>query len=320
MSFIGNDVALEVFGPTLTDPLSARERVTVLNNTAVEFPNIIANQGALTAVQASVDIGSTSFLYTIIETEADSFFDANIDINQFAGIKISDIDGTLDPIVGASIAPGNSLPLSPAEVYYNENEIYVNFAGIDYLPGDQVIIDVEFDASISGTIAPQYVQDVARLYEAAFARIPDNGGLNFWIDQVENGQFGFFDTPIRANPGTQFPTNDQGGLAIPSAIAFLAESFVDSQEFQDIFDFNIFFDSREYVEQLYFNVLDREGDIGGINFWTGLLENDFLEEADVLAAFAVSPENYVGSQYAEDLAFNDASERYILNVDAFDFA
>ena len=50
--------------------------------------------------------------------------------------------------------------------------------------------------------------------------------------------------------------------------------------------------AEEYVEALYRNVLDRDGDAEGIAFWAGLLEAESgLSDAELLLEFATSPEN-----------------------------
>lgn len=53
---------------------------------------------------------------------------------------------------------------------------------------------------------------------------------------------------------------------------------------------------------LYRNVLDREGEEGGITFWTGRLAGEGFDRVDLLLAFAASPENVAGSPAVADLA------------------
>ncbi|OMH36253.1 DUF4214 domain-containing protein [Motiliproteus sp. MSK22-1] len=109
------------------------------------------------------------------------------------------------------------------------------------------------------------VEDIARLYTAAFDRAPDVGGLNFWIGQWE--------------------------LSLIS-INQMADEFLLSQEFLNTYGD---LDNNAYITELYDNVLDRTPDAEGFDYWTGRLTGG-LERADVLVSFAQSPENRNNSE------------------------
>jgi hypothetical protein len=100
---------------------------------------------------------------------------------------------------------------------------------------------------------------VARLYSAAFDREPLPGGLNFWIDSIEQGQ----------------------------TLAQIAARFRNSPEFGKKYGA---LNNREFVEQLYRNILGREGAESGITFWLDKLESG-NSQALVLRQFSESPEN-----------------------------
>ncbi len=122
---------------------------------------------------------------------------------------------------------------------------------------------------------------VAYLYEAGLDRdgFIDLPGLNFWIDAREAG----------------FSEQD------------LAFAFLASPEFNDTFGNAIdpdepdYFENRELVEQLYLNVLDREGEEEGVLFWLERLETGDVDRPELLLAFAESDENKAGSTYVETL-------------------
>ena len=101
---------------------------------------------------------------------------------------------------------------------------------------------------------------VYRLYSASLARTPDEGGLRFWD--------GAFDE------------------LTPNA---LAQQFVDSQEFED----NFLGDGSDeaFIDALYMNVLGREADEGGLNFWLDLFSSGAQTRATMLIAFSESNEN-----------------------------
>ncbi len=107
---------------------------------------------------------------------------------------------------------------------------------------------------------------VARLYEAALDRLPDQGGLNFWTDAVEAGQ------PLSA----------------------LASGFLASAEFQGRFG-GATSSNGAFVDQLYLNILGRAGEAGGRDFWVNSLTAGAAGRADVLVAFSESAENKAGT-------------------------
>lgn len=102
-----------------------------------------------------------------------------------------------------------------------------------------------------------------RLYEAAFDRKPDLGGLGYWIDKLDHGM----------------------------SLQSMAQGFIDSSEFQAMYGKNP--SHTTFVDQLYYNILDRAPDQGGLNYWVGQLQAATLNEAQVLASFSESNENVI---------------------------
>lgn len=139
------------------------------------------------------------------------------------------------------------------------------------------------EATLAGPrLSIEEAQTVAYLYEAGLNRDGniDLPGLNFWIDQREAGL-----------------TERQ-----------LSRAFLESNEFTaafgEAFDTGApdYLSNQALVEQLYRNVLNREGETAGVEFWTGLVASPEFTRADLLLAFAGSPENVAGSPFVEDLA------------------
>ena len=121
--------------------------------------------------------------------------------------------------------------------------------------------DVERVEFSDGTVAvsPEAFQ-VYRLYQAALDRVPDIGGVSYWIDRAEH------DASIKA----------------------IANEFIVSNEFVSAYGENP--TNEEYVDLLYNNVLGRDPDQGGYDYWTGQMDNG-LDRADMLLAFADCDEN-----------------------------
>ena len=105
---------------------------------------------------------------------------------------------------------------------------------------------------------------IGRLYTAAFGRVPDEGGLQYWIDVVNDPLVKYKD---------------------------VSQNFVDSAEFSLVASPNSSSDS--FTTALYQNVLGRVPDAPGLSYWTNQLNSGLQDRADVLIGFANSPENVV---------------------------
>lgn len=99
---------------------------------------------------------------------------------------------------------------------------------------------------------------VARMYIAIMKRQPEKSGHDFWMEQTEAGK------PLEE----------------------IAEFFIQSQEFTLIYGDAT---DSEFVSLLYDNVMSREGDHTGADFWLALLENG-VPRLDVAFFFTQSPE------------------------------
>ena len=104
--------------------------------------------------------------------------------------------------------------------------------------------------------------EMFRLYNAAFARFPDSSGLEYWINQYSSG------------------VDDSRAVA---------SSFLVSDEFSERYGANV--TNAKYVETLYVNVLGRDYDQDGYNYWLGNLNNGTETRYELLLGFAESAEN-----------------------------
>lgn len=100
-----------------------------------------------------------------------------------------------------------------------------------------------------------------RVYQAAFARTPDLGGLGYWMNAMD------------------------GGFSLQA----VAQGFVASSEFKE--KYGAAPSNLELVSRFYENVLQRPGDQAGIDWWKGLLDAKTLTVAEVLVGFSESAEN-----------------------------
>jgi VCBS repeat-containing protein len=91
----------------------------------------------------------------------------------------------------------------------------------------------------------QHVQDVIRLYQGSFNRVPDQGGLKTWVNS---------------------------GYSLED----IAAGFTSSEEFLNLYKTNE--PTEEFITSLYRNVLGREPDSEGLNNWlnSGMSANTIL--------------------------------------------
>ncbi len=100
-----------------------------------------------------------------------------------------------------------------------------------------------------------------RLYQAAFDRTPDQQGLGYWINQMDNGM----------------------------SLQDVAKSFIASQEFANLYGSHP--TNTSFINKLYNHVLDRQPDIGGQTYWENQLTSQSQSQSEVLLGFSESTEN-----------------------------
>ena len=134
----------------------------------------------------------------------------------------------------------------------------VNLHNVDQLVNIERIVfnDSVLALDIDGNGGQAY-----RLYQAAFNRTPDAGGVGFWISMMDRG----------------------------ASLASVAQGFVQAPEFVTVYGAQA--TNTEIINKFYSNVLQRPGEEGGIKFWAGVLDSKSATLAEVLAGFSESPEN-----------------------------
>lgn len=115
--------------------------------------------------------------------------------------------------------------------------------------------DADIALDIQGNAGQAY-----RLYQAAFNRAPDKVGLGYWIGALDRG----------------------------ASLTAVGKNFIDSLEFKQLYGTGL--SDAEFVNQLYHNVLHRDGEAGGVTFWNNALHNG-ASRADLLMSFSESAEN-----------------------------
>ncbi len=177
----------------------------------------------------------------------------------------------------------NSLGFQSEKIYSGNSDMYVFYdlgndkygvqtsTGIDELTGYSNLKFNDKNLNLFSDIKETFDQltgmndatgQMFRLYNAAFARFPDADGLRYWINNFSSG------------------IDDSRAVS---------SSFLVSDEFKTRYGENI--SNEVYVKNLYLNVLDRELDQPGYDYWVGNLNNGIEERHEVLLGFAESAEN-----------------------------
>ncbi len=121
----------------------------------------------------------------------------------------------------------------------------------------------------SGVPTPEHAEQIAvspsygaiwRLYQAYFLRQPDDGGMAYWMDRYQNG----------------------------TSLKSISDFFAVSDEFVDRYGR---LDNGGFVDLIYTNVMCRDRDAGGYNYWTGRLANEpDFGPGELMLFFSDSPE------------------------------
>lgn len=184
------------------------------------------------------------------------------------------------PSAPASAAPAAVTPPDPFTSWTDFLEQQeLDLLGTPAPAGDRAAAQAALE---SGDTSPgRYVADVrtspdhlaavdptVRLYRAFFLRIPDRTGLAFWI-----------------------AARRRGGWTLDR----MAGSFASSTEFTNRYGS---LSNRDYVLLIYANVLERNPDRGGVDYWTRQLDLRRRTRGSVMAGFSESDE-YRAKQASE---------------------
>ena len=96
-------------------------------------------------------------------------------------------------------------------------------------------------------------EQIAELYVATFDRAPDQEGLNYWVEQYNNGM----------------------------SLDDISKSFFDQKETEDMYHG---LDNDAFVDSVYDHVLDRKPDSSGAQYWKGELDSGHITKDEFILA------------------------------------
>jgi hypothetical protein len=238
----------------------------VLNGTRASYTAAQPTSGTVTLS------GGTDGLDTYTNVEQFRFSDGLVSLSALFGSVIGGTTGTdlliatdgnnaidggagIDTVQFASARSNFTVSRSGTTVTVTDN---VGAGGVDTLQNVERLKfgDVSLAMDIDGNGGKAY-----RVYQAAFARTPDEGGVGFWMSRLDAGV----------------------------SLVDIAAGFMNSTEFVDKYGANT--TTLQFVSKLYENILGRAGETAGINFWVGAIDNAGVSRATVLADFSGQAEN-----------------------------
>jgi len=209
------------------------------------------------------DNGSSWFIQGV----PDSRWNNDVLVDEFSRVKGSDFEAVDESSLMVDPNSGQATVSNSVEFVRQQYRDFLNreadAGGLAYwvdridsgaMTRAQVISAFLHSQEFEGRIAP-----IVRLYFAYFLRIPDYGGLQYWINQYTTG------TPL----------------------ASISEVFATSQEFQQRYGS---LSNGDFVTLVYQNVLGRSPDPGGYAYWVGQLSSGAQTRGQVMLGFSESPE------------------------------
>jgi hypothetical protein len=157
-------------------------------------------------------------------------------------------------------------------------------------PAHRPFTDV-VNSLIASPEAQSDVVPVIRTYQAVYGRVPDAGGLDYWVDVFRALKVS---TP-----------DDPNTTTVNEPLVELLKTFVDpahTPEFAALYGSNP--TGAAYIQSLYLNVLNRDPDAGGLAYWTSVYntvanehkgDDGVLSAAEAVTVRAILLEQFVSS-------------------------
>lgn len=289
---VNDDVALSVFGDaTISSEGDYFSGINASNINKYIHDNVdditILNKIIPNSIRAtpSSSLPTDMFTFTSIDMPSDIVKTARIVGSADVKLKGNKLDNIIAVNSGNNTIDGGSgvdtivVHGSSAQYQFSvQNGSAVIKDTIFSRDGTNILTNIEHIQFTDGTIAADLAVTpdnalIYRLYQAAFARMPDEGGLRYWVGKHDKG----------------LSVNDMAPL------------FRGSQEFTQKYGSNL--TNAQYVDQLYLNVLGRKGETGGVTYWNDVLDSGKATKDTVLIGFAGSPENVSGTAAHIDHGF-----------------
>jgi hypothetical protein len=158
---------------------------------------------------------------------------------------------------------------------------------------------------------------VSGLYQSAFNRTPDQGGLQYWQQQQQKGMSAQ-DMLNQFTNSQEFQNvydinnaymNYQGAMATPDQLASAHKALASGKTMSDV-EGTISSApeaTTNFIKTAYKNMLGRSPEEAGLNYWSNALNSGAADKTDFLNSLASSAE---GGNYANTQTLNNLYERF----------
>jgi hypothetical protein len=171
------------------------------------------------------------------------------------------INGVVDLSNRASTYTKAPLALGEYKVNLSSMKLVTNPKVID---ADGNLWDSTIDVGDGTSILPAAAQTY-RSYFGALGRLPDEGGYNWWLGEIEAGRH---------------------------TLNSMAAGFIDSSEFKALSDSDNsgVISNEEFILHMYNGVFGRDPDAGGLAWWVGQLDTEAKTQPDAFISMTQSNE------------------------------
>ena len=208
---------------------------------------------------------------TLISNVIGSKGDDTIILNQKNNI-VDGLDG-FDTVKITNLSSSRIDLLEDKLIVSNKQSGLDTLSNIEQLYINNILVDINsYQRESMNFENHEAASTISRLYLAVLDRVPDKSGLQYWLGEYES-------------------TNN---------LANIANSFVISEEFISLYGSTV--SDEDYINQLYQNILYRNPDQSGFEYWSDEMKNGF-SKADVLVSFSNSQEfvNLTGVYFDDNL-------------------
>lgn len=190
----------------------------------------------------------------------------NDDMYTYTGNDTYDGGAGIDTVHYANVSrDGSGFTATKTAAGYNvkgagKTDTLINIERLDFGDGSTLALDVG---------AGEHTGQAFRLYQAAFDRQADTGGLKYWVERLDSD------------------------LSLTQA----AQLFVETPEFKKV---NTDQSSTGLITSYYQHVLNRAPDAGGLAYWENAMATGNTNAAHMLVSFSESAENIANTSAALD--------------------
>ena len=239
-------------------------------NTAYTHPALVLNGSttyiSLQDVPSGTAITSTAY-WTTLDSQVPSTTPTGAeslttpDASEVANLSVPETNSSTTTPSGLTSASNEAFVMQQYRDFFARD---ADSSGLAYWVGEldagrkirgNLSMDFVYSTEYQNNVAP-----VVRLYFAYFNRLPDTGGLTYWINSYTSGSH---------------------------SLNQISDSFAGSSEFSSTYGS---LDNAGFVNLIYTNLFNRSPDQGGYDYWLGQLDSSAITRGAAMVGYSESDE------------------------------